>query len=719
MANVQLNQTNFTSGELTPRMHGRGDVARYANGVKTAENCFAVVQGGMIRRYGLRYITGTKYDNKRSKLVAYVFSRTEAYVLEIGDGYFRVFKDGAQIAGPYEVVSPYLEAQLPEIDYVQGADTMFTFHETFPIQRIRRYGDANWTMEAAPFVTEPFDEIGHYPAQAVTLSSAGIGAGRVFTVGVAEFLAADVGRSIAYQSGYALVTGQTATTLTATISVAFPGLGVASGLWAVTGSPQTTCTPSAKDPVGAIITLTLAAAGWRATDVGKFVSINGGLCRITAYTSDLVVSAKILQVLNATTAAVANGWTLNSSVWGGANGYPRTGTLFEQRLCTAGSTGFPQAVWGSVIGEYLNFELGTFDDDAFAFTISSDQINPIEHLTQNKTLIALTYGGEFTIQGGIEKPITPTNVQVKQQSAYGCNSVLPERIGDETYFAQRAGRKLRAMAPNRFDSGQYGSPDLSVLAEHITISGITDMTYQQEPDSLLLCVRGDGQIAAFAIDRDQEVTAASRFITDGTFESVCTVPTATGETTYAIVNRTVNGVTKRSVEYFDAALHTDSAVTGYSAPGALVWSGLGHLEGKTVRVKGDGVVLASKVVTGGSITAERLVHNIEIGLDYVTKIVTLTPELQGQGGSSQGMRMRISEIILRVLGTIGATINGRPVPFRTLGPGVLDAPIEPFTGDKSLDHEGWEKGAAELTIEQRDPLPFHLLSIIKRFTVNG
>lgn len=49
--------------------------------------------------------------------------------------------------------------------------------------------------------------------------------------------------------------------------------------------------------------------------------------------------------------------------------------------------------------EYLNFQLSTEDDDAAAFTMSSDQINPIVHLTQTDTPIVLTYGGEFSLMG--------------------------------------------------------------------------------------------------------------------------------------------------------------------------------------------------------------------------------------------------------------------------------------------------------------------------------
>jgi hypothetical protein len=88
-------------------------------------------------------------------------------------------------------------------------------------------------------------------------------------------------------------------------------------------------------------------------------------------------------------------------------------TLYQQRLVLAGSPQYPQTIWWSETGVYLSFELGTDDDDAISFTLSSDQLNPIVHLAQMNTLIALTYGGEFTITAGSDAAITPTNISVK------------------------------------------------------------------------------------------------------------------------------------------------------------------------------------------------------------------------------------------------------------------------------------------------------------------
>ncbi|VEI70653.1 82 prophage-derived uncharacterized protein ybcO [Serratia quinivorans] len=68
----------------------------------------------------------------------------------------------------------------------------------------------------------------------------------------------------------------------------------------------------------------------------------------------------------------------------------------------------------------------------------------------------------------------------------------------------------------------------------------------------------------------------------------------------------------------------------------------------------------------------------------------------------------------RMAGTCGTVI-----PFRTFGPKILDKPAPLFTGDHYFGKLGWEKGEDTLLIQQRQPLPFHLLAIITTFTSNG
>jgi hypothetical protein len=534
-----------------------------------------------------------------------------------------------------------------------------------------------------------------------------------------DFYPADVGRDIASNGGIGTITGYTdATHVTVNVAQPFLGTAIDASNWTIMGTPQTTLTVSASTPVGSTVSLTLGLSGFRPEDAGKYITVNGGLVRIVSITSTTVAVGVIQVELTSTAVAPAFAWLLQASVWGGVNGWPRCGTLHEQRLWVGGSLGFPQTVWGSISGQYLNFQLGVFDDQAMSYIIASAELNPIMHLAETRGLLALTYGGEFSIRGGSDKAITPTSLQVNSQSVYGTGTVAPERIGNEVYFVQRSGRKLRAMAPNQYNTDQYGSPDLSILAEHATLSGITDLAFQQEPNSRLFATRTDGQMATLTIDRDQDVIAWSRQTTQGIFESVESVPTSDGDAVFAIVRRLVNGVSTRYIERFDNTLLTDAAITGTSVNGATVWSGLGHLEGRTVNVKADGIVLTNRVVTGGSITIERAAFAIEIGLNYITTIKTLTPEIAGAEGSAQGGAMSINRVIARLRDTIGCSINYQEIPFITFGNSILDQAPIPFTGDKPVFNYGWGGGFAQTIIQQTKPYPLHLLSVIVTLSVN-
>jgi hypothetical protein len=816
MARVTLQQTNFTAGEISPRLVGRTDIDRYANAAALIQNAHPVIHGGAVRRPGTLYVAATKTSAKRSRLVPFVFSRDAAYMLEFGDLYVRIFKDGVYTG--VELVTPYNDEAIDDIDYVQGSDTMFLAHDAVPVQRLRRFSDTAWDLSAAPFLVEPFEEQGHIPAAALTLSLATVGAGRTATAASGVFLPGDVGRDLVSGYGLATITGYTsATVVTITITIAFSGTALASGAWSLGLSPQAIVKPSAMDPVASVIDLsagltraanltlsaltgaiTVAASAavfvvgdigkviyadsgvatitaftdsthvdattsadfisttyaqggygitgdaWRSGDVGKYVRINDGLVQITAFTSAAAVKARIITALDGTVASPPLAWSLESTVWSAANGYPRSVTLHEQRLVAAGSVRYPQTIWGSRTGEYLDFTKGVADDDGYSFTIASDEVNPISYVASLRNLVVHTYGGEFSLQGGVEKPITPTNVRIRPESAHGSKSVRPVLVGKESVFVQRSGRKVRSMG-YRFDFDGYASPDLAVLAEHITLSGITAMAYQQEPDLLLWAVRGDGAILTCTIDRDQAVIGWARHYTAGAFESVATLPAGDVDQTWVIVRRTVNGATVRYIERFDASFEpllaaaptgyppltqpavfgctSDCAVVVDNASGQTVFTGLAHLEGRTVWVLADGSVMPDQVVTGGQITLTRASYRTLIGLPFVSRITLLTPEIGTGSGSAQGNSMRTSELTLRFLNTLGAKVvddegNEQVVPFRRFGPDLLDQPAETRTENVRVELLGWKRGSAAVSVVQDQPLPLHLLAAIRKHQVN-
>lgn len=712
MAKVSLIQTNFTAGELSPRLMGRVDVARYQNGAKRLENALVAVQGGIMRTWGTEFVQPAKFSDKKVRLIPYVFNRDQSYMVEFGDKYIRVFRDTQQVA---ELESPYSEAMLPFINYVQGADTMFLAHQSLPIHRLRRLGDDSWLLSEAPFIVKPFDEVGDHPDIDLTLEK-NTANEDVANLAADFFLAADVGRNIICGAGLAEITALVnKRSVKVKIQSPFSSNFIKGKSWQLEGSPQTKCVCNLKEPIGQEVSLVLDVEGWRAEDVGKYVRLNKGLCLITKFNNVRSVQAEIKTVLSATAKVPANAWSLESVVWSDDYGYPSSVTLHNQRLFCGGSVVKPQTIWMSKTAEYLNFELSTDDDDAASFTISSDQINPIAHLTQLDNPVVLTYGGEFSMSGSASKSaITPTNIQIKNHSAYGCNNVRPIRVGNELFFMQRSGRKLRSMVYDA-SSDSMVATDASILSEHITEGGIVDMAYQQEPESVLWMVRADGQLATLTVNTAQEVLAWARQYTDGEYESIATIPNGVADEVWVVVKRELNGEVVRYIERFNRDVYSHSSKVFEEDQAKRVFRGLSHLEGKTVDVLADGAVMQRREVVGGSVTLERDARKVVVGLPYTTTVETLDVELQGATGTIQGSNKRVGEVVLRFMTTTGCSVNGDVLPFRQLGSEVLDKAAPSFTGDYKIEALGWNN---TITIEQDQPLPFYLLAVIKKVSVN-
>ncbi len=744
MPRLSLIQTNFTGGEWSPRLSGRIDIERYNSSAKAMQNCIVRVQGGAARRFGTRFVTNAKFDASRSQLVPFVFSRADTYMLEFSSGFLRFFRDGQPIlvgGVPYEITTPYTGTMPLDIDYSQRSDTLYIAHEAVPIHILQRFSDTNWKLIPAPFSTEPFREQGIYPVSSVTLSAATVGM-RTATATVPVFLASDVGRAIIFGPGVAVITAFTsATVVDVSITRAFDTVNLPSTEWNLDASPMTDLTPLDKGPVGKSTNLTLAIDGWRVDDVGKYVTANGGLLRIGSYVSPTVVVAIIIRELTSVTTVPSLAWTLESSVWSVRNGYPRTLTFHQQRLLAAGSMRYPQTVWFSTTGEPLDFTIGLADDNAFSYQVDSDENNEIVYLSSDRDVIILTYGSEFTIEGGVEKPITPTSIQVKHQGPYGATRVRPVQAGSETIFVQRAGLKLRGMS-YRFENDRYAASDITVFADHLFRQGIEEIAHFQEPHQILAALRTDGAMLFGTFDREQGVIAWVPQYTDGAYESIAVLPSPTGDQLWTVVRRLINGVAKRYVERFEPSFvptvvpapgpNTFPPLTlpndyGYTvdcgkeytfALGSATVTDLAHLQGKTVSIISDGVRQPDAVVVAGSITLPRLGFRVLVGLNYLARIEMLTPEAGTGTGTAQGNTIRIFETTLRLIGTIGCRVNGQEIQFQAFGSTLLDQPPQPFTGNRRIEILGVDRGDAPLVIEQPYALPFELSHVIRKVTFN-
>jgi hypothetical protein len=142
--------SNFSKGELSPLLDGRPDLAGYFEGGRTALNWYLLRQGGLVRRPGTRFVQRAKFSTKDTVFISFEFSVDDAFILEFGDLYIRFFKNDVAIESspgvPYEIVSPYEEANLRTIHVEQSADVLFIFHPLYQQRRLSRIADTNWVI---------------------------------------------------------------------------------------------------------------------------------------------------------------------------------------------------------------------------------------------------------------------------------------------------------------------------------------------------------------------------------------------------------------------------------------------------------------------------------------------------------------------------------------------------------------------------------------------
>jgi hypothetical protein len=487
------------------------------------------------------------------------------------------------------------------------------------------------------------------------------------------------------------------------------------------------------------ITINAVGVSFGSGDIDRVVRIKHGStwgwARITSVNSASQAVAQVGGAFGGTSAT--SEWRLGA--WSDTTGWPRCVTFYEDRLFFAGNTAQPQTIWGSMSGDYENFaptkaDGAVLDDHALTFTISDDRVNAIQWLSAGKTLAVGTVGGEFSMQASsLNEALTPANATVRRETSRGCASIMPVRIGQAVLFVQRARRKLFELAYNLQADGQV-APDLSLLAQHVTRPGLREVAWQGEPWSVLWAVRDDGRLVGLTYMRDQDVVGWHTHPlggTDAAVRSIATIPGDGQDELWLVVDRKIDGETRRFVEYLsyefwpesavdkDEAIYLDSSL-GYAGAPVSVLAGLSHLEGETVGILADGATHPPRVVVGGQVTLDRPVSVAQVGLRYDSRLETMDLEAGAADGTSQTRRRRIHRVAVRFWHTLGARIGFDDasldeVLFRD-GATAMDESPPLFTGDKHLAFpKGWER-SARILIVQDQPLPCAVTALIPQLT---
>lgn len=664
-------QTNFTSGEISPRIRGQVDQKKYLNGLGTLLNQIVFVGGGTTRRVGTQFVNRVRsYLTATAlvRLIPFIFSTTQNYAIEFGNLYAQFYRQRSLVTNTAVVISAATNGNpttLTAIAHGLTTGDQANFSGMKGMLFLNQQ-NLNVTVIDANTITVSVNTTadGAYTASSGTLA-------KIYSV-TTPWASADLANIKFTQDKdtlYLACAGYSPRTMGRTADNAWTVTDIRTsfvdGPYQNQNTTTVTITPSAA--TGAI-TLTATAGIFAATDIDRhvrlFIGTTWGWCKITAFTSTTVVSATVMTMAGATTATLGGttataSWRLGA--WSDTTGWPQVVILHQQRSIWGCTTTQPQTIWGSNSGDLLNMApsntAGVISDaNGFSFTISDDQVNAIRNFSSGPILSIFTSSAEYTMFAGGNNqyvPITPSNVNIKRETTHGsAPNVRVKRIGNSVIYTQNSRRRIRQHTYSYTVDGYIGE-DITLFSDHITLSGIIDFDYQDETDPIGWMVRKDGTLIGVTINDEQKIVAWHRHVLGGQYydptlpgaiassavvESVCIIPDPTGSygDVWLVVKRTINGQVVRYIEYINDPFDPDTngQRSGYFVDSGLTYNGYLNASLTPGAVSGTGITMtaSSAVFTSGMVgkqirsgSARAMITAFTDSTHVVVDILTASP----------------------------------------------------------------------------------------------
>lgn len=716
--NVRTLIRSFGGGEVTPEFWGRIDDVKYQTGLATCRNFIPLPHGPIQNRPGTKFVREVKDSTKATRLIPFTFSTTQTFAIELGAGYFRFHTQGATLtagspaawssatayaigdlvsrlginyyciqahtnqqppnatywyalpSAAYEIPNTYAEADLFDIHYVQSADVLTLVHPNYPPKELRRLAATKWVFSTISFAATLAG-----PATVTATVTGGVTNPVDFYTYKVTAIGSDDQESLS-----------TSSAATGVVNLSNAGAKI--------------------DVTWAAVSGAVAYNIYKATSYGSFGYIGQS-------TTTNFRDTNIIEDLGKQPPQNSNPF---------ASDYPAAVSYFEQRRCFAGTTLKPQNIWMTRSGTESNlaFSVPSREDDSIQFKVAARELNVIRHIVPLNNLMLLTSAAEWRVTSVNSDALTPTSISVRPQSYIGSSNAQPIIVNNNLIFAAARGGHVRELAYNWQASG-YITGDLSLRAPHL-FDGyeVKDMAYVKTPQPVVWFVSTSGKLLGMTYVPEQQVGAWHQHDTDGTFESVTVVTEGAEDAIYVVVRRTIGAATKRYVERFASRAFTNQADgyfvdcgLSYSGAPATVFSGLSHLEGKTVSILADGSVHPQRVVTGGSVTLEQAASTVHIGLPYQSdaKTLPLAFETMAYG---QGREKNVNCVWLRVFRSSGIFAG----PDENNLTEAKQRTTEPYGSPPSLKTEeirlvispSW-RDSGQVFIRQSDPLPLTIVSM--------
>lgn len=587
--------------------------------LRTLRNFYVMRHGGATNRMGTSFVAELKDSAKEARLIPFVFNSSQTYMLLFGDETMRVIQDGAQLSDLSLTITGITNASTGVVTYT-GTDP--SNGDEVAISGIvgaigsylngRNFKVANVNTGANTFELQYLDGTSVNTTSMGSYGSAGV-AERVYTL-VSPFDHTHL-RALNYVQSADVVTfahpsyaprelSRTGHTSWSFASITFaPSVAGPTGVdtdgafgtlvqWTVTSIDSETREESltaSTDGANALPTSgSPQTITWNAvsgiTEYNVYKTKNGVLGFIGYAQGTSFLDNGIDPDTNESPPTARN-------PFGSTDNYPSTVAYYQERLGFANTNTDPEKIWFSRSGHYKNFTISTptQDDDAVTFSMAGRQVNQVRSMIDLGTLLVLSSGGEFEIQGDSSGVLRPGEVNRKQYSYNGSAALSPIVIDGTALYVQARGSTVRTLGFDYQVEGYNGS-DLTIFSAHLFDGHeIVAWAYQQIPHSIVWAVRDDGVLLGLTYVREHQLWAWHRHdLAGGTVLDVSVIPEGTEDVVYLIVEREINGATKRYVEKMGSrAVSEETLVDAAFMDSSLSYDGRNTNNAHTMTLSGS------------------------------------------------------------------------------------------------------------------------------------
>jgi len=724
MQKVRIPQNSFQYGEISDNTIMRTDSPIYAASAQSLENMIVLPEGAVKKRHGTKFIYKNTRTNKDLHLAPFIFDDNEQYVIGIGEAYifcWRLLTDGTVslvstiTADTQSNVLPFDKDYLREYNTAQYGDVMFICHPLFAPRMLTRTSLTAFELSVFSFDTsydnkDTYQPYSSFYSTNVTLasSSPSIGTNRTITTSSPywDTTGKHIGVTVRYGGNEIVITSVNSTTqaIGTVVKELSSRLTVTNPLRTRNGNSTIEVTHLSHGLiVGSALTISdaVAVGGINAS------SINGSrtvveILDINTYTVNASANANESEDGGGFVKITSNGATTNwdEQAFSALRGYPASVTFHENRLCFGGTLAEPDTVWMSSLGEFFDYNVGEGEDtDAINLVAATGDVNEIRYMRSNRDLQIFTLSDELYVPTYLNQAITPTNAQIRKQTPFGSEFVLPTSIDGATIFVERGGRAVREYIYSDAEDA-YISTAISTVATHLIKSPVDIAVVHSgfnTAESYAALVMADGDMALFSSNRAEKRAAWTGLTSQGSYKAAAAI----GDRLFTYQQDVNNNYVLS--EFLDD-IGLDNYL--YVAYGSGTVSVSSLYSSGTVDVIGyngtNKVYLGEFTVTGGNITmtGHSSYTHFYVGKKYTSKIITNPVDTVAANGPVTGDVRGISTVILNVKDSESIKVNNRAVNN-----------ITGFTGNKEVRLLGYSR-SPQVTIEQEEPMPLQINGLI-------